>query len=85
VVSRGRHVIDMDSRLRTVWRNSRPIYVIVHDPDDDELYYGNLARMADVMPLDQDIAATYDALKVTKKATNAFTNISRGFTNRFRV
>jgi Domain of unknown function (DUF4365) len=59
----GHHVIDMDSRLRTVWRNSRPIYVIVHDPDDDELYYGNLARMADVMPLDQNIAATYDPLK----------------------
>ena len=55
----GHHVIDMDSRLRAVWRNSRPIYVIVHDPDDDELYFGNLARMADVEPLAQDLASSY--------------------------
>lgn len=58
----GYHVIDMDSRLRTVWRNSRPIYVIVHDPDDDELYFGNLARMADVEPLDQDLAESYESI-----------------------
>lgn len=51
----GYHVVDMDERLRAVWRNSRPIYVIVHDPDDGELYYGNLARMADVEPLEQDL------------------------------
>ena len=55
----GHHVVDIDSRLRVVWRNSRPIYVIVHDPDDDELYFGNLARMADVEPLDQDLASAY--------------------------
>jgi hypothetical protein len=55
----GHHVIDMDERLRAIWRNCRPIYVIVHDPDDDQLYYGNLARMADVEPLEQDLARSW--------------------------
>lgn len=58
----GHHVIDMDSRLRDVWRNSRPIYVIVQDPDDSELYFGNLARMADVLPLKQELASTYERM-----------------------
>jgi hypothetical protein len=60
--SEGHHVIDMDARLRDVWRNSRAIYVIVQDPDDDELYYGNLARMADVEPLYQDLADAYQRM-----------------------
>lgn len=55
----GHHVVDMDERLKAIWQNSRPIYVIVHDPDDDELYYGNLARMADVEPLEQDLARSW--------------------------
>jgi hypothetical protein len=55
----GHHVIDINSRLRDVWRNSRAIYVLVQDPDDGELYYGNLARMADVEPLTQDLADAY--------------------------
>ena len=55
----GHHVIDINSRLRDVWRNSRAIYVLVQDPDDGELYYGNLARMADVEPLSQDLADAY--------------------------
>jgi hypothetical protein len=62
----GHHVVDMNERLRDIWRNSRPIYVIVHDPDDDELYYGNLARMADVLPLAQDLANSYDPTRDTE-------------------
>jgi Domain of unknown function (DUF4365) len=57
----GHHVVDIDLRLRTIWRNSRPVYVIVHDPDD-ELYFGNLARMADVEPLDQDLARAFERM-----------------------
>jgi hypothetical protein len=56
----GHHVVDMNERLRDIWRNSRPIYVIVQDPDDGELYFGNLARMADVLPLAQDLVRSYD-------------------------
>lgn len=56
----GHHGVEMNERLQDIWRNSRPIYVIVHDPDDDELYFGNLARMADVLPLAQDLAGSYD-------------------------
>jgi hypothetical protein len=44
----GRHVIPIDNRLRRIWSDSRPIFVLVHDPDDEELYFGNLARMADL-------------------------------------
>lgn len=55
----GHHIVDVDARLRRIWRNSRPIYIIVQDPDDGELYFGNLARMMDVLPLDQEIASTY--------------------------
>jgi len=44
------HKIEMTARWRKLWRNSRPIYVIVQDPDDKELYWGNLARMADIAP-----------------------------------
>ena len=44
----GRHVIPIDNRLRRIWSDSRPIFVLVYDPDDEELYFGNLARMADL-------------------------------------
>jgi hypothetical protein len=75
----GHHVVDMDSRLRIVWRNSRPIYAIVHDPDDEELYFGNLARMADVEPLDQDLASAYvpdGTSQGNKRLTRAYKRIS---------
>jgi Domain of unknown function (DUF4365) len=58
----GHHVVDIDLRLRAIWRNSRLIYIVVHDPDDDELYFGNLARMADVEPLDQDLARAFERM-----------------------
>jgi hypothetical protein len=56
----GHHWIDVDARLATVWRNARPTYVVVHDPDDDELYFGNLTRMVDMQPLEQDLADMYE-------------------------
>jgi hypothetical protein len=41
------HAIPIDDRLRKIWRNSSiPIFVIVLDPDDMELYWGNLTMMA---------------------------------------
>jgi hypothetical protein len=58
----GHHVIDMNLHLRNVWRNNRPIYVITQDPDDEELYFGNLARMADVEALKQDLASSYERM-----------------------
>ena len=45
------HSIPIDDRLRNIWRNSSiPIFVIVLDPDDEELYWGNLAVMAKMTP-----------------------------------
>src|ERR1022692_751101 len=55
----GHHIVDMDKRLKRIWSNSRPTYVIVQDPDDGDLYWGNLTRMADNMPLDQDLIEPY--------------------------
>lgn len=72
----GHHVIDMDSRLRDIWRNSRPIYVIVQDPDD-ELYFGNLARMADVQPLDQDLASAYERMPMRGDGSRADKHLAR--------
>ena len=66
----GHHVVDMNERLRDIWRNSRPIYVIVQDPDDGELYFGNLARMADVLPLAQDLVHSYDPSESDQRANS---------------
>ena len=44
------HSIPIDDRLRKIWRNSIPIFVIVLDPDDKELYWGNLTVMAKMAP-----------------------------------
>jgi hypothetical protein len=55
----GHHIVDVDARLRAIWHNARPTYVVVQDPDDNELYFGNLTRMVDMQPLDQELAAAY--------------------------
>ncbi len=78
--SEGHHVIDMDSRLRDVWRNSRAIYVIVQDPDDGELYYGNLARMADVEPLYQDLADAYERMGTPQDNSPFHKHLARIYT-----
>lgn len=59
----GHHVTDMDVRLRNIWRNGRPAYVFVHDSDDGELHFGNLARMADVEPLAQELVRNFNPTK----------------------
>ncbi len=58
----GHHIVDVDERLKTIWSNARPTYVIVQDPDDGELYFGNLTRMVDMQPLDQDLADVYERM-----------------------
>ena len=45
------HSIEIDDRLRKIWRDSSiPIFVTVLDPDDRELYWGNLGTMAKMAP-----------------------------------
>ncbi|MEV0307474.1 DUF4365 domain-containing protein [Nonomuraea fuscirosea] len=52
-------VIPINARLRRVWRNSSmPVYVIVHDPDDGELYWGDLMTMA------QNVSDTAKSVRV---------------------
>jgi hypothetical protein len=45
------HSVPIDDRLRKIWGNSSiPVFVIVLDPDDGELYWGNLGMMANMAP-----------------------------------
>jgi hypothetical protein len=60
----GRHVIPIDNRLRRIWSDSRPIFVLVHDPWDEELYFGNLARMADLALPGEDQVPLYPDLRI---------------------
>jgi hypothetical protein len=60
----GRHVIPIDCRLRPIWSDSRPIFVLVQDPDDGELYFGNLARMADLAMPDERQVPLYPDLRI---------------------
>jgi Domain of unknown function (DUF4365) len=71
----GRHAVGINPRLRRIWSYSRPMFVIVQDPDDGELYFGNLARMADLampgekkIPLYPDLRLTPDGLDRFMKA-----------------
>jgi len=44
------HFIPADQRLRNIWQNSSiPMFVIVQDPDDEQLYWGNLNEMAKLL------------------------------------
>jgi hypothetical protein len=61
--SEGHHIIHVNERLKTIWSNARPTYAIVQDADDDELYFGNLTRMVDMEPLDQDLADVYERMR----------------------
>jgi hypothetical protein len=60
----GRHVIPIDGRLRRLWSDSRPIFVLVQDPWDEELYFGNLARMADLAQPGEDHIPLYPDLRI---------------------
>jgi len=73
----GHHWVDVDARLETVWRNARPTYVIVQDPDDDELYFGNLTRMVDMQPLDQDLAEVYEWMQKPNDGSRHHTYLAK--------
>ena len=73
----GHHIIDVDGRLQAIWRNARPTYAIIQDPDDDELYFGNLTRMVDMEPLDQDLADVYDRMKRPNDGTTFHRYLAR--------
>jgi hypothetical protein len=81
---KGHHIVDVDVRPKTVWHNARPTYVIVQDLDDNELYFGNLTRMVDMQPLDQDLADVYERM-VRRTMALYFTPTSRRFTRGSRA
>ena len=60
----GRHIIPINARLRRIWSDSRPIFILVQDPDDEEMYFGNLARMADLAMPDENQIPLYPDLRI---------------------
>lgn len=71
------HSIPIDQRLKSIWRNSSiPMFVIVQDPDNEELYWGNLAEMAKLpgseeagtVPVFPDTRLTPDGLETFLEA-----------------
>jgi hypothetical protein len=75
--SEGRHVVHINPRLQQIWSNSRPIFIIVQDPDDEELYFGNSARMADLaMPSERKISL-YPDVRLTPDGLDRFLESAR--------
>jgi hypothetical protein len=77
VANEGRHAVPINPRLRRIWSDSRPIFVLVQDPDDNELYFGNLARMADLAMPDETMIPLYPDLLLTSDNLDRFVSAAR--------
>lgn len=73
----GRHIVGINPRWRRIWSYSRPIFVIVQDPDDGDLYFGNLARMADLAMPDEKAIPLYPDLRLTPNGIDRFMTAAR--------
>ena len=72
------HSIPIDARLRTIWRNSSiPIFVIVQDPDDRELYWGNLTEMANGAPEESGTISIMPNARLTPGGLEQFLEVAR--------
>lgn len=72
------HSIPIDARLRTIWRNSSiPIFVIVQDPDDRELYWGNLTEMANGAPEESGTISVMPNARLTRDGLEQFLEVAR--------
>jgi len=72
------HSIEIDDRLRKIWRDSSiPIFVIVLDPDDGELYWGNLGMMAKMAPEGAGIIPVLPNTRLTPDGLKNFLEIAR--------
>jgi hypothetical protein len=77
IANEGRHIIGITPRLRQLWSYSRPIFVLVQDPvpddgGDGELYFGNLARMADLAMPRENRIPLYPDLRLTPNGLDRF-------------
>jgi hypothetical protein len=72
------HSIPIDLRLRKIWLNSSlPVYVIVRDVEDGELYWGDLRRMIDTLPEDIGTVALIPNLRLTPDGLGEFLEAAR--------
>ncbi len=72
------HVIEINSRLRSLWLNSNtPIFVVAQDPNDGELYWGNLKEMAERAPQESKSAYLYPDQKLTPNGISDFLEAAR--------
>jgi hypothetical protein len=77
VGAEGRHIVGINRRWRRIWSDSRPMFIIVQDPDDEELYFGNLARMADLAMPDEREIPLYPDLRLTPDGLDRFMQAAR--------
>jgi hypothetical protein len=73
----GRHVVGINPHWRRIWSYGLPIFVIVQDPDDGDLYFGNLARMADLARPDERKIPLYPDLRLTPNGLDRFMRAAR--------
>ena len=72
------HSIPVDDRLRNIWRNSSiPIFVVVLDPDDGELYWGNLTEMVKMAPGGVKTVPVLPDIRLTPDGLENFLAIAR--------
>ena len=72
------HSIPVSPRLRNIWRNSSiPIFVIVRDVLDGQLYWGDLTRMADTLPERSRTVALTPDKRLTPDGLDRFLEAAR--------
>jgi hypothetical protein len=75
---RSGHSIPIDPRLRKVWRDSSiPVFVIILDPDDGELYWGDLAKMAQMASADARTIPVSPNARLTPDGLSQFLQAAR--------
>jgi hypothetical protein len=72
------HSIPIDQRLRNIWRNSSiPMFAIIHDPDNGELYWGNLTEMARNAPENAGTVSVSPDTRLTPDGLGQFLEAAR--------
>lgn len=72
------HAIPLDHRLRYVWSNSSlPVFVIVRDVDDGNLYWGNISHMLAATPIEARTMALLPDVSLTPNGLAEFLESAR--------
>lgn len=72
------HSIPLDRRLRYVWSNSSlPVFVIVRDVDDGNLYWGSISQMLEATPIEAHTMALLPDMNLTPDGLSGFLDAAR--------